>query len=454
MLMSSCQNRDEQIAQWWLTDSQHGRVMFKQQTPIPWIETPKNEALTIQLDPYQRYQRMDGFGYTLTGGSAQHLQGMSKMARNELLKRLFRPEDDGIGISYLRISLGASDLDEAPFSYHDLANAEIDSLFQHFDLGPHRTSLIPVLQEILAIQPELKIMASPWSAPAWMKSNRDTRGGTLLPRYYDRYALYLATYIKQMNQFGIPIHAMTVQNEPLHPGNNPSMLMLADEMNDFVKFHLGPTFANKGIGTKILIYDHNADHIDYPLRILDDPATKTFVAGTAFHLYAGQIESLSEVHRKHPDREIHFTEQWTAAPGQWSTDLPFHIKKVLIGSTRHWSRTVFQWNLTNNPTLTPYTDRGGCSSCLGAVTIDGDQVTPNPAYYVLAHAAKWVRPGSVRIASTMPKGIPNVAFETVDGQIVLLMMNELTHKQWVRIPHKSKFLEVELQPGHIVTLII
>lgn len=287
-----------------------------------------------------------------------------------------------------------------------------------------------------------------------MKDNRDTRGGSLLPENYDAYALYFVKYIQQMKEEGIHIDAVTVQNEPLHPGNNPSLLMLAEEQRDFVKNHLGPKFKAYGLDTKIILYDHNADRPDYPITIMNDPEAKKYIHGSAFHLYGGDIEALSDVHQAHPDRHIYFTEQWIGAPGNLAGDLIWHTKNLTIGATRNWARTVLEWNLTSNPELTPFTDRGGCSRCLGAVTIDGNEVTRNPAYYIIAHASKFVTPGSMRIDSNVPDSIPNVAFLRPDGKIVTLLLNESKEEKTFSIQTRNYVTQVSLAGGAVATVIV
>lgn len=409
----------------WLTHPD-GTARFERQRDVPVFGNPPADTdrlPVIEVDATQVYQTMDGFGYTLTGGSAGHLLAMSAPARDRLLRELFGTEGTAIGVSYLRVSIGASDLNARVFSYDDLPPGETDPDLTRFGLGPDLVDVVPVLREILAIQPDLKILGSPWSPPPWMKTHGDTRGGSLKPAYYRAYARYLAKYVAAMKAEGIAIDAITVQNEPLHPGNNPSLLMPAAEQAEFIKSHLGPVFRAAGLRTKIICYDHNADRPDYPLAILNDPAAKAFVDGSAFHLYAGRIEALTAVHEAHPDRHLYFTEQWIGAPGNLKGDLGWHVTHLIVGASRNWCRTVLEWNLSSNPELRPHTDRGGCDRCLGAVTLEGDRVTRNPAYYIIAHASKFVRPGSVRVASTMPGSLPNVAFRTPAGQTVLVVLN-------------------------------
>ncbi len=407
---------------------------------------------TITVNSAVSYQKMDGFGFSLTGGSALHLSNMSSTQRKNLLEELFGLEDNAIGISYLRVSLGASDLDEAVFSYNDLQAGETDVSMEQFSIAPDKRYLIPVLKEILAINPDLKIMASPWSAPAWMKSNANAKGGSLKAEYYDAYALYFVKYIEAMDNEGIRIDAITVQNEPLHPGNNPSMYMEAADQAAFIKQSLGPAFENAGISTKIIIYDHNADRTDYPIEILNDQEARKYIDGSAFHLYGGSINDLTKVHLAHADKNLYFTEQWIGAPGNFANDLKWHTENLLIGATRNWCKTVLEWNLAADPNLQPYTD-GGCTECLGALTIDGNSVVRNPAYYIIAHASKHVRPGSKRIDSNLLGDIPNVAFETDEGNIVLIVLNKSMQTQNFNIGADNKIVRTSLAAGAVGTYV-
>lgn len=450
LFLFSCQKNPEQ-AKFWLTDPLNN-VFFIEQTELTSVE--KSALPQIEIDPENSYQAMDGFGFTLSQGSTMHLLGMEKETRRELLEELFGIDGASIGISYLRISVAASDLNEHPFSYDDLPDSiSTDLELDYFDLGPDKSDVIPVLLEILKINPDLKIMASPWSPPAWMKDNKDTRGGSLLPEFEEVYARYLAKYIKEMESLGIKIDALTVQNEPLHPGNNPSLLMLPEQQAHFIKYYLGPIFQEQNIDTKIIIYDHNADRPDYPISILNDSLAATFIDGSAFHLYGGKIDALSEVHQAHPDKNLYFTEQWIGAPGNLAGDLAWHVENLIIGASRNWAKTVLEWNLSSNPSLTPFTDRGGCNQCLGAVTIDGDSVTKNPAYFIIAHASKFVTPGSLRIDSTLPEGLPNVAFSRPDGKLVLIVLNTSDEGQSFQFSSKNITFETTLGKGSVGTYV-
>jgi len=434
----------------WLTDPEK-QIFFTRQPFI--IRNTGNDA-SIKVDPSKVYQTIDGYGWALTGGSAQHIVHMSAPARAALLKDLISTRDTHIGGSYLRISIGASDLNDHVFSYDDMPSGQTDTSLSHFDLGPDKIDVIPVLKEILFINPDIKILGSPWSAPAWMKTNNDTRGGSLKPEYYGAYARYFVKYIRAMAKEGIRIDAITVQNEPLHPGNNPSMYMPAPEQAAFVKGFLGPAFKEAGIKTKIIIYDHNCNKPEYPISILDDPEARKYIDGSAFHLYEGKIEAMSKVHDAYPDKNLYFTEQWVGAPGDFTKDIQEHIRNLIIGATRNWSRNVIEWNLAADPHSNPHTDRGGCDRCLGAVTIDGDKVTRNPAYYIVAHAAKFVRPGSVRIGSeTTDESLPNVAFRTPSNKRVLIVLNTAATSRTFTIVDGKGRSQQTLNPGAVATYV-
>jgi len=447
---ASLLSKESKKASFYLTKPDKSVLFQKQESGVA-VATNKSLP-TIEILADKSFQEMDGFGFTLTGGSAFHINNMSAAKRHELLTELFAFDKENIGISYLRISLGASDLDAAVFSYNDLPEGETDLKMDKFSLAPDKKFLIPVLKEILAINPAIKILASPWSPPTWMKTNNSSKGGSLKPECYDAYARYFVKYVQEMQKEGIPIDAITVQNEPLHPGNNPSLLMPATEQADFIKSSLGPAFKAAEVKTKIIIYDHNADKPEYPITVLNDPEARKYIDGSAFHLYGGVIENVSKVHEAHPDKSLYFTEQWIGAPGKFPTDLKWHTKQLIIGASRNWCKTVLEWNLAADPKQKPHTP-GGCTQCLGAVTIDGDVITRNPAYYIVAHASKFVRPGSIRIDSNIPEGLPNVAFKTPDGKIVIIVLNDSDSEKTFNIKTGKEVITTVLASGAVGTYV-
>ncbi|MBN9615992.1 MAG: glucosylceramidase [Acidobacteriales bacterium 59-55] len=435
----------------WLTTPDKTALFEQQKSSLHFART-SGPAPTIEVDDNQKFQSMDGFGFALTGGSAQLIVHMSPAKRTELLRQLFSTSGDGIGISYLRVSIGSSDMNERVFSYDDLPAGETDPTLAKFSLGPDRADVIPVLKEILAINPKIKILGSPWSAPAWMKTNDDVKGGELKPEYYAAYASYFVKYIEGMKAEGIPIDAITVQNEPLNPKNTPSMVMEALEQDRFIKNDLGPAFQKAGIKTKIILYDHNCDRPDYPLSILKDPAAYKYVDGSGFHLYGGKIDALTEVHDAFPKKNLYFTEQMVVSrPGSQGLKIASPVSRIVIGATRNWSRNVLLWNLAADPENGPHTSNGGCTMCQGAITIDGDKVTRNLAYYTIAHASKFVRPGSVRIVSSESDVLPNVAFRTPKGKKVLIVANISPDSQKFSVHYHGKTFTSDLGAGAVAT---
>ena len=434
----------------YLTKADQSVLFKKQETGISAFS--ENTNFSINVNSNKTYQEMDGFGYSLTGGSALHLNNMSSSNRSNLLNELFKWDNDNIGVSYLRISIGASDLDIAPFSYNDLPTGETDVDMLNFSINKDKENLIPVLKEILAINPSLKISASPWSAPTWMKTNQNTVGGSLKPEYYEAYATYFVKYIQAMAAEGINVGAIIPQNEPLNATNNPSMVMQASAQADFIKNHLGPAFQTAGLTTKIIAYGHNPDRTDFPISVLNDTQANPFIDGSAFHLYAGRIENLSLVHNAHPDKNIYFTEQWVGANEDFSESLKWHARELLVGASRNWSKTVLEWNLAADSNQNPHTN-GGCTECLGALTIDGNNVTKNVSYYIIAHIAKYVRPGSKRIETNNSTELPNVAFNTPTGKTVVIVLNNTGAKKTFNINVTNEPITTSLDAGAVGTYV-
>ena len=436
----------------WLTKADQSVKLQKQSGILAFTDSYNNYP-NIEVNDSQTFQTVDGFGFSLTGGSAQVINSLSASKKQELLQELFGSNNNSIAISYLRISIGASDLDATVFSYNDLPVGQTDVNLTQFSLAPDKINLIPLLKEILAINPAIKIMGSPWSPPVWMKDNNSSIGGSLQPKYYGVYAQYFVKYIQKMKEEGINIDAITIQNEPLHPGNNPSLLMLAPQQTDFIKNHLGPAFQTASIGTKIIIWDHNCDRPDYPISVLNDPAAKQYIAGSAFHLYAGDISALSTVKNAHPDKDLYFTEQYTPSNGDFSGDLKWHLKNVIVGAMRNWSKTALEWNLANDSNFGPHTP-GGCTTCKGGITINSStSYTQNVGYYIVAHASKFVPAGSIRIGSNIIGNLHNVAFKTPAGKKVLVVINEGNEATLFNIKYNGKWITTSLSGGSAGTYV-
>jgi glucosylceramidase len=261
-------------------------------------------------------------------------------------------------------------------------------------------------------------------------------------------------YVEGMKAEGIPITAITVENEPLNPKNTPSMVVFAAEEGAFIGKYLGPAFEKAGIKTEIQLYDHNPDVPSYPLSILADPLAGKYAIGTAFHLYGGDSSALTDVHNEYPQKNLYLTEQSvTQRPGSSTIDIAEPVSRVLIGATRNWSRNVLLWNLAADPHFGPHTNNGGCTGCVGAVTLDGDKATLNVAYYAVAHFSKFVRPGSVRVGSSELEQLPTAAFLTPDGKVVLVVANTGNFPQTFAIGYHGKFAKTTMPSESVGTYV-
>ena len=321
----------------WLTTPDQTNVLTRQ-PDIAWTGNGKTSRSTILVDEQQSYQQMVGFGASFTDSSAWLVQQkLAAKERTDLMKKLFHPRA-GIGLSFLRQPLGASDFTTCGnYSYDEMPAGETDPTLANFSIGHDRASILPLLKQALHINPSVRLMATPWSPPGWMKSGDSMIGGTLNASAYEPYANYLIKCIQAYTAEDVPLYAITPQNEPLHaPSGYPGMLLSASEEADLIKNHLCPAFAAYGIPTKILIYDHNWDTPEYPEAILADAAAAAYIAGTAFHGYAGDPSAQSRLHDGYPDKEIYFTE---CSGGGWSSDfgqnLQWMTKNFIIGTIRH-----------------------------------------------------------------------------------------------------------------------
>jgi len=435
----------------YLTSADQKRLLSQD---LSWQKPLQQGLPLVTVSNQQRFQSMDGFGYTLTGGSATHLMALTPKRRADVLQELFAP--DQLAVSYLRLSMGASDLDPQPFSYNDLPAGQTDVELKQFSIKADEQLLIPLLKQILAINPDIKLLASPWSPPSWMKNNQSSVGGELLEQYYPSYAQYFVKYIKAMAAHGIRIDAITVQNEPLHDGNNPSLLMHAWDQAKFVGKFLGPAFQAAGIKSKILIYDHNTDHVEYAITVLNDPVAKAYIDGSAFHLYNGQIDNLAELKAAHPDKNIYFTEQWVGAESSFEDAFMWHSEQLIIGAPANWARNVLEWNLAADSQFKPHTP-GGCTQCKGALTIDGQQIKRNVAYYIIGQASKVVPVDSVRVHSASALAdIKTIAYQRPDGQMAVILLNTAHQaKQFnLQLNQQQQPFSLALPPRAVLSLIL
>jgi glucosylceramidase len=413
-----------------------------------------SSALTIRVDESVQYQTIDGFGTSLTDSSAWLLdRKLTKEQRKELLETLFDTKK-GIGLSVLRQPMGASDFALTDYSYDDVAVGEKDSKLAKFSIEHDRAYIIPLLKETLALNPNLRIIASPWSPPGWMKTSQSMIQGALLPEAFPAFANYFVKFIKAYADAGIPIYAITIQNEPLNiPGNYPGMGMTAVEQAEFLRDHLGPALREAGLTTKVFIFDHNWDLIEFPIRVLSDPKAALYAAGTATHCYGGAATAQMELHERFPEKEIWMTE---CSGGDWQKgNLLEQQVRLIINSMRSWAKTVVFWNLALDQNHEPYL--GGCTTCRGVVTVNHSasptQVVRTVDYTALAHVSKFLRPGSHRIASnSFDQGsLEDVAFQNPDGSVVLLVLNSSGAPLPFNIAWRGEFASYKLPAGAVAT---
>ncbi|MFG3137479.1 discoidin domain-containing protein [Streptomyces sp. NPDC048211] len=439
-------------AQVWVT-SADGAEHLQKRTPVA-FHAGGSDRTTITVDPTQGYQRMDGFGGALTDSSAAVLSRLPAEDRDAAMRRLFDPEQ-GIGVSFLRQPVGSSDFTASPehYTYDDMPAGQSDFALRHFSIAHDEQQILPLLRQARKLNPQLTVMATPWSPPAWMKDNGSLVGGHLKddPAVYRAYARYLVKFVQAYAEAGVPIDYLTVQNEPQNraPSAYPGTDMPVRQEARIIE-ELGPLLHRAGLRTKILAYDHNwsthpddiataerlgeAPETDYPYQLLDGPAAK-WIAGTAYHCYSGDPSAQTALHDAHPDKGIWFTEcsgSHGAAdtPAQFfRSTLTWHARTITVGTTRNWARSVADWNLVLEADGGPH--NGGCDTCTALLTVQSDgTVTPNAELFTIGHLSKFVKPGATRIASTnygttgWNGQLTDVAFRNPDGSTALVVHNE------------------------------
>lgn len=448
-------NETGRTASVWMTTAD-GKQRLERLADLP-IAAIGATGTVIRVDPSRQYQEIAGFGASITDSSAWLIRRkLAPKQRAALLRELF-DRDNGLGLGLTRITIGASDFSRTQYSYDDMPLGQTDPKLRKFSLAVGGREVLPLVRQAMEINRDLRVFASPWSAPGWMKTTDSLVKGTVKPEYYAAFAQYLARYVTAVSAQGIPVFAVTIQNEPhFEPENYPGMHMNPSERADFVAGHLGPLFAKKRIGTRILDWDHNWDQPESPLAVLSRPDAARFIAGTAWHCYAGDVAVQSRVHQAFPDKETWFTE---CSGGGWQPDwgetLGWMTKNLIIGSTRHWAKGIILWNLALDEKSGPHL--GGCGNCRGVVTInqaDGE-VTRNVEYYALGHASKFVRAGARRIESdTGIGGIETVAFRNPGrGTLVLIALNTSNQSQIVSIASGSDNITTPMPAGSVATFV-
>lgn len=415
----------------------------------------------IRIDPKRQHQRIAGFGAAITEASAWLLRhGLSEAQRDALMRELFTREGNdgqGLGFELTRLTIGASDFSRRHYSLDDMPPGQTDPALQHFSLDPERADVIPAVQQALALNPRLQVMASPWSAPGWMKTTDSLVQGQLRPEFYGAFANYLVRYVDEMKAEGVPIFALTLQNEPhFEPGDYPGMRMTPATRAAVVGQHLGPLLKSRGMTTQILEWDHNWDEPWSPLAMLSDKTARQYVSGVAWHCYAGDVAAQSQVAQHFPELDVWFTEcsggEWKP---QWAETLPWMMRNLVIGSVRHGARGVLMWNLTLDPQHGPHL--GGCKDCRGVVTIDpkDGKVTRNIEYYAFGHASRFVHQGARRIGSASSAnsqpGLDHVAFTNPDGGTVLIVSNSAAAPRRFTVQAPGRRFAYQLPASGVVT---
>jgi O-glycosyl hydrolase len=432
----------------WVTDLNTAQRL-ERQPALRW-QHGGGDADAIRVDPTRRYQTMTGFGASMTDSSAYVLSGLPAKTRTSIMTDLFSTRD-GIGLSMLRQPMGASDFAVGrAYSYDDQPAGRTDSDLSDFSIAHDRVHILPRLREAYAINPEISFMASPWSAPGWMKDTDSLVQGSLLETYEKAYAQYFVAFVRAYAKAGIPTDYVSLQNEPLYePADYPGMGVMPDQAARFLGRHLGPALDRAGLeDTTILGYDHNWDITDYPEAIQHDRRASEVVPGTAWHCYGGRVSAQSVSHNNYPHAQAFLTE---CSGGAWqgTPDEAFALTMdSLIGVPRHWGQSVILWNLALDQRNGPFI--GGCTTCRGVVTVNDDgTVTRNLEYWALAHTSRFVAPGAVRIGSSQPAGSPvsNVAYQNRDGSLVLIAHNQGHQSQHVDLMVGDRHVSATLAPG-------
>lgn len=405
----------------WVTTGDQSRLLAPERLVMK-AEGATFSGPAVVLDPSAPRQAMVGFGAAVTDATAHLIQSrMSPQQRDALLRDLFGRGDGGLGFDFTRVTIGASDFS---LSHYSLADAEDPSL-AGFSTAAMAAEVFPTVRQALAINPELKVMATPWSAPGWMKTTGSMIQGELKPEYYPTYADYLIRYVVAAAEAGVPTDYISIQNEPdFEPDSYPGMRWGPEGRARFIGRDLGPRLQQLGLETKILDWDHNWDKPEQPLGVLSDPEARTYVSGVAWHCYAGDVAAQSQVFDAYPDKDVFFTE---CSGGDWAPafqdSFVWTMKSLIIGAVENHARGVLMWNIALDENHGPHA--GGCADCRGVVTIDSrtGAVLKNQEYYAFGHASRFVRQGARRVAVAKPAGLEAVGFVNPDGRRVLVVLN-------------------------------
>ncbi len=477
-VQAAAPHHDAPRARVWVTTPDRAELMAERE-PVA-FRSGTSAHPTIVVDPGRTYQRVDGFGASITDSSAAVLRGLAPGVREETMRKLFDPVR-GIGVSFLRQPAGSSDFtaEAEHYTYDDVPAGQTDFPLRHFSIARDEERILPLLRQAKRLNPALAVMGTPWSPPAWMKTGDSLVGGRLKddPAVYDAYARYLVKYVKAYAAAGVPIDFLSVQNEPQNrtPSAYPGTDMPVAQQLKVIEA-LGPKLRIASPRTKILAYDHNwATHpndvaatppgsspeTDYPYRILRSPAAR-WIAGTAYHCYYGDPAEQTALHEAFPDKGIWFTEcsgsrGATDPPAKvFSDTLRWHARNVVMGTTRNWARSAVNWNIALDSTGGPH--NGGCDTCTGLVTAQPDgSVTTDAEYYTIGHLSKFVKPGATRIASTSfgttgwNGQVIDSAFRNPDGSTALVVHNENDEPRTFAVSVGDRQFEYTLPGGALAT---
>lgn len=449
VLASACGKPSAEV---WVTTGDE-RKLLAREPDVVFSAGGEAELPVIAVADTGGFQTMVGFGAAITDAAAILINGLPTERRELLLRELFDP-DSGIGFSFTRLTIGASDFSPHHYTFDDMPPGQRDPTLARFSIEPDRANRLPVVRRALAINPALKVMASPWSAPAWMKTTGKLIKGSLRPDAYEALAEYLARYVDAYAAEGVPIFALTIQNEPHYePADYPGMRVDPPARARFIGEFLGPRLARGGSRTLIVEWDHNWDEPQSPLAVLRDSVARRHIAGVAWHCYGGDVAAQATVHDSFPAIDTYFTE---CSGGEWAPkfadNLVWNVRTLIVGTTRNWARGVLLWNLALDESHGPHL--GGCGNCRGVVTIDSKsgEVTRNVEYYALAHASRFVKPGAHRIESSSVDGLENVAFRNPDRSTALIVVNTAGEERRFRVRSHGHALEYALPGGAVATL--
>jgi glucosylceramidase len=423
----------------WLTstnDSSGRNVTrgLQQQTPVSFTAGTGTGQQTITVDENTRYQQFEGAGASFTDTAAYLMNSsgaLSAATRNATMTKLFDPVN-GIGLSFLRNPMGASDLARNSYTYDD---GGADPNLNNFTLSHDMVDVIPLTKQAKQLNPQLKVMGSPWTAPPWMKDNNSYIQGWLQSQYYQAYANYFVKYIQGYAAQGIPIDYVSEQNEPTVGGDYPGMNWNGSGLDVFAKNNLLPALHNAGLSTKVLALDWNWDSYDsFASPTVNDASIRNDpnFGGVAWHGYEGNVSEQTTIHNQFPTMNAYDTEH---SGGTWIANQQNEDMSNIIDYTRNWGRSVVKWSLAVNEAMGPH--NGGCGTCTGLITVHQNdaqrgQVGYNIEYYDMGQLTKFVKPGATRISSN-DGTVRNVAWINPDGSKALVAYNGGSSAQSVRV---------------------